>query len=1117
LHALRLAVVVALLSWLGICGIALQVSHDLDGGERQRLALEHQHFQTQEVLTSIAATRSDLQDAETGQHGYLLTFDPVYLGAVERGSIASQGAIDHLAELTAGIPDLQRKVAQLRELAGRMLAELHQSVTLARNGERAAALAQIKSGSGRTLMDELRARLGDLEQDEIRLLAVHSANLQAAVDAGARARRQGGLIAALILLGAGIVVAALIRSWSRGRLLAVQLELAAKAEATAAQLAAVNVSLSRSEQRFRLLTSNIRNYAVFMLDTRGTVLTWNEGAERLQGYTAADMIGQTFACFHPPEEVAAGRPQLLLANATQTGRAEHSGWLVRKDGSRFMAECVISAVRGDDGRLIGFADITRDITLEYEAALRLKQEVAKTEAANLTKSQFLANMSHEIRTPMNAVLGLLDLLNHTAHSQQQREYINKAQMAARSLLQIIDDVLDFSKIEAGKMELELAPFRLQDVLHTLSVILSSSLEERDLEIVFRLDGSLPGVVVGDALRLQQVLLNLTSNAIKFTPAGTVILSVEALPSSPGHVAVKFSVTDTGIGIAADKLATIFDGFTQADSSTARRFGGTGLGLTISRRLVESMGGTLEVESIVASGSTFRFTVEFPLSGQLEAGPLIAPQHAPLRVLVVDDNPLARMALCHMVSDLGWRASAASSGQEALDLVQPGPAGQPPAFDAVLVDWRMPELDGWQTGERLRALWRGRTGPLLVLVTAYTRDVVRRHAAHERGPFDAFLSKPLTPSMLMDAVSRASKGALLELHPEGMRSPARALAGLRLLLVEDNPTNLQVAQELLTLHGARVDAADNGAVAVRLATGAAPPYDAVLMDVQMPVLDGYSATRLMRADSRLRDLPIVAMTANALPADRSMCLAVGMNDYLAKPIDMRLLVEKLGQLCGRRIAPAEAPEAADLAADWPLRAPGFDFAAALARMQHERGAWLRCARAASGDLVEQAAHLGSAAAAGDQLGVARDLHGIRGVAATVGASALAEWAAAQESLLWSAEPMIAAANLPVEVADRVALAVNVLRQAIQAAEAGMPAADRNAAAPFDPDQLRVALDELGTLIRTRNLGALDAFAPFSQTYAPQLGPRVHALGEAIERLNFVAAAEILRQLRAELNS
>ena len=522
----------------------------------------------------------------------------------------------------------------------------------------------------------------------------------------------------------------------------------------------------------------------------------------------------------------------------------------------------------------------------------LKVAKEKAEEATEMKSMFLANMSHEIRTPMNAVIGMAYLALKTPLSEKQRDYVNKIHNAGTSLLGVINDILDFSKIEAGRLDIEAVDFRLDDVIASVTSITAQKAQDKGLEFLAEIADSVPQNLVGDPLRLGQVIANLINNAIKFTEQGDVYLKVELLEQVGERARLRFSVKDTGIGMTPEQAARLFQPFSQADMSTTRKHGGTGLGLTICRRLVELMGGEIWLESEPGAGSTFLFTVSVGVASGPARSRMIPEQLRAVSALVVDDNAAARDILVHALDGFCARVDAVSSGEEAIAAVKQHDSGRP--YDVIFMDWRMPGMDGIQAARLIKEDPQLKTRPAVVLVTAFGREEVREEA--ERIQMDGFLLKPVTTSMLLDTLVSLFAGAGQDrtaLAPAVDRHADR-LRGVRILLAEDNEINQQIAVELLEGVGATVEVANDGLEAVRklLDQPMPPNYDVVLMDLQMPEMDGYQATKKIRSDPRFASFPIIAMTAHATIEERQKCLDAGMNGHVSKPIDPSSLFETL---------------------------------------------------------------------------------------------------------------------------------------------------------------------------------------------------------------------------------
>jgi signal transduction histidine kinase/DNA-binding response OmpR family regulator/HPt (histidine-containing phosphotransfer) domain-containing protein len=525
--------------------------------------------------------------------------------------------------------------------------------------------------------------------------------------------------------------------------------------------------------------------------------------------------------------------------------------------------------------------------------LRHAKETA--EAASLAKGQFLANMSHEIRTPMNAVLGFAHLLQNLALDPAERDMVRKIQNAGRSLLSIINNILDFSKIEAGGLDIEQAPFQLGDVLNNVAAIMGSAAGEKDIELIV---GAMPvgaEFLIGDAMRLEQVLVNLVGNAIKFTEAGEVVLTVSLTEAEAGQKKLCFAVRDTGMGIAAEKQKVVFSAFSQADGSTARQFGGTGLGLTITKRLVNLMGGRMSLVSVPGEGSTFSFGVPLRIDPQSGLSAPCFPQGQ--RMLIADDHPVALHMLAEIARGMGWSVTTASSGEEAVaQAIAAANAGFP--FESLLLDWKMPGADGLAAAGQIKAELGERRPPVILMIKAQDREQLMQHP--RSGVADAVLAKPVTASAMSDAVSRAI--AERSGQEEMTASPNQSrLAGLCILVVDDSEINREVAGQILEREGAEVMLAADGVQVLDQLRTTPRRVDIVLMDVQMPVMDGYEATRRIREDLLLVDLPVVALTAGVFSSQQQAALGAGMNGFIPKPFDVNELIGAVLRFTGRQPA------------------------------------------------------------------------------------------------------------------------------------------------------------------------------------------------------------------------
>ena len=883
----------------------------------------------------------------------------------------------------------------------------------------------------------------------------------------------------------------------------------------------------KAEKRLQFTQYAVDNAAdaVFWINPiDGKIEYANEAASRALEFSREELLAMNIVDINP--NATSERLAEIMAELRETHSLTWESKQTTRTGHAFDVEITTFLAEYLDRQLM--ITNVKNITDRKQAEDEMRRAKEMAESATKTKSDFLANMSHEIRTPMNAVIGLTHLALKTDLTRKQEDYLTKIKSAAQALLGIINDILDFSKIEAGKLDIEKTDFQMEDVLNNLSSIVSQKAQEKNLEFLIASPQDIPHNLIGDPLRLGQVLINLVNNAVKFTDKGEVVVSVAVEEQTDDRVKVRFSVRDSGIGMTPEQSARLFQAFAQADTSTTRKYGGTGLGLSISKKLVEMMEGSIWAESEYGKGSSFIFNVWFGIGSGTAPKKRFIPDVAGLRALVVDDNEQAREILTENLRLFALRAESVSSGEDAIRELVAADSTDP--YGLVLMDWQMPGMDGLEASQIIKRGGRLQHIPEISIVTAFGREDIRAKAA-EIG-IDNYLLKPISPSMLYDslmdifATAQDDRGSR---HRKEVTNTADA-TGIRVLLVEDNEMNQQVATELLQSAGAIVTVANHGGEAVEMLTAKeeAPPFDVVFMDMQMPVMDGLTATKVLRTKPYLQKLPIIAMTAHALVEERQRCLDAGMNDHVGKPIDPDVLFATLIRWAHPRpataapvtpaateVGQASAPEVKQPAAPGEVIVPEIedvDVAGGIKRVAGNKKLYRSLLTQFAEKQGDAGHEISEALKSNDPKLAERIAHTVKGVAGNLGIATVQSSAAVVEKAIREGDP--ATEDLLKEFDKVLRAQVHAVAAALGATEPVSTAVPATTA--FNADAAADAAVRLKGLLDASDGDSEEAFTSFRDAVGGKVeSARLDALGDSIRDYDFEAALAKLDTIVQEL--
>ncbi|MSR64285.1 MAG: response regulator [Verrucomicrobiae bacterium] len=951
--------------WLGLLLLALigaasyrSMTHLIHTSE----AVAHNH----RVVENLQAVLSQLQNAESGQRGYVITGEDKYIAPYQTATVLVEKELKTLRHLTAESREQLKMLRLLDPLVEKKLAFAKQAIELRKEKGFEAARELMQTNQSVALMEDIQkviAEMQDTENDDLN---------KRSNETGANAK-----VALVVMLSESVLALVLV---GFGGFIITERK---KAEEKIQQLSLVATK-----------TDN----AVIITDEMACVQWVNESFTRLTGFESVEVLGQKFGPFlmsSDTDRTAADRVYALIGKGMSfNGEFLHTSKL----GKTLWLAVEVQVINNEAGKLSHFIVIANDITDRKNAAEEMRKAKEVAESANKSKSEFLANMSHEIRTPMNGIVGMTELALDTELTNEQREYLGMVKTSAESLMRLLNDILDFSKIEAGKLDLQPIDFNMRDCLGDTLKTLALRAHQKGLELAYDVQGDVPDALVGDPDRLRQVVVNLIGNAIKFTESGEVVVSVETKSRINDEIMLHFAVSDTGIGIPKEKQTVIFEAFTQADGSTTRKYGGTGLGLTISVRLVELMGGTMWVESEEGKGSTFHFTARFKIQSEQTQKPRSGSQTQleGLKVLVVDDNATNRRILEAMLVNWRMKPTMVDGGQLGLDALLDAKASGTP-FDIILLDYQMPGMDGFSFAEKVQQDAKLMGTPIVMLSSAaYLGDRGR----YRQLGIAIHLMKPIKQSDLLDAIVKVVHADVLEdvvddphLASKGKKSETP----LRVLLAEDNIVNQRLAVRVLEKQGHSIVVVGDGKEVLNALEQAS--FDLVLMDVQMPHLSGLEATAAIREKEKTTGthIPIIAMTAHAMAGDRKRCLEAGMDDYISKPLDSRKLIEVMERVTSTNPRPNDNGFANSNESGNGSSAEVINRAAAMERVGGDRELLVEVAGVFQGDCPKMLSDVCDAVARRDCKEIERAVHKLRGSVGCFGAQPAFDAAMKLESM------------------------------------------------------------------------------------------------------------------------